>query len=285
MKLQQIRNGLRERSRLWPSVVLAVFILAATTALRVARGDTPPELPPPSGGIHLDPITFATNVALGDLAEQREAQAQENARQTALAGTPVSKATFVFPTSPPLPTLEAPEVGILQHPILPSGWTQLYSIVNGWSGVLDGNYITVYSGSKAENPGGGIWDTGLQEQGMVKVDATSLNAGGGRVDELTGDYLTPYRCGPLRVVAEQSNGEIKLLLVSTRVPSWFRFNVTTRVWEDAGIVVHDAGKDTYVPSTPPCSALPPIPRPIVETPTTPSIQTPTVSEPMGQPVP
>lgn len=260
MRSHQLNKKVNKSSNLLFSIGLIAGLLLLVLVTQGVKGDTPPDLPPLTGPTPVDLVTLATNIAAGDEAEQRDEQAQQNARLTALAGTPVDKSNFVPPTSPPFPSPEPLPIGISQHPQA-AGLNMMYSIRNAWTGLIGGNYLTVYAGSKAYNPGGGVWDVGIREQGMVKIQAVSSNGYGERVDSLGGDYLTPYMCGPVQVVAEEigDDGQTRLLLVSTSRPSWFRFNLTSRSWDNFGVVVSGGGPDRYIRVTPPCAVLTPVP--------------------------
>ncbi len=206
--------------------VAAIALLLVVLFTQQARGDSSPDNPMPSGPTPVDMQTFATNVAKTDAAEQADQQRMVSAQQTVLAGTPFDKSSQILPTVPPQPVQGAPETGITGRPILPPGWSQMYSISNAWSQIINGNFIIACAGSKADNPGGGVWDAGIQQQGMVKIDAYSSNGTGPRVDSLVGDYLTPTRTGPVQITAY--NGTC-LTLLSTNNTT-YQFDVATRQW-------------------------------------------------------
>lgn len=190
----------------------------------------------------------------GDVAYLEGLEATEIAAMTAIPTAPKD-----LPTLEPVPDVAWPS-GIIESGLAPLPG-EFYSIQNRWQDLIGDNHIQVYAGIRREDP----------LQGLVLVSMTPLDP------TLASEgvwYLTPYKCGPVRIALEERDeGGIKLLLVSTTLPSWFRFNVTSRAWENFGIVISGGGPDRYVRVTPPCASVPPVP----------PVSTPTLMQPPGTP--
>lgn len=221
----------------------------------------------------MDQQTLEDNIAFKNAAEQESSSSQ----QAAQSGTPASKDPALFPIQSAW-TPEPLKVGITD--IIGSrlsGWGSTYNLTNKWRGISGGIDTVVYAGNlKHNNQEGGVQAPTIPEQGLLIVRSWPSGQ-----DPTTDTYESPYRCGPLRIVAEGPTAVANrliigghLLLVSTTMPSWFEFDVDDRQWYSFGIEYQPS---LYVPADPPCPLAPtappttplPPPPPVPTTPPTP----------------
>jgi hypothetical protein len=214
----------------------------------------PPPLPTPTiDGPFMDQATVDRNMAL-----KWQAIADEEAEYQASKNGPYGSTNPAdYPPIQDYPT-PVPELGVLDYsgPEEP-GWGALFDLNNSWLRPVNGDATWVMAGSRVEQVNG---VQVVPEQGLVIVRTAPSD----RTRPIHVQYYdTPYRCGPLRVVAEGPTtigGRLiiggHILLVSTTMPSWFEFDVNDHTWYEFGVEYQPS---LYMPADPPCPLAPPVP--------------------------
>jgi hypothetical protein len=198
----------------------------------------------------MDQETVDRNMDLKWQAIQEEEAEYEASKNGPYGST--SPADYPAPETYPTPV---PELGVLPYsgPSL-AGWGSLYDLNNSWQRPINGDATMVMAGSRIKKVNG---VQAVPEQGLVIV--RTMPADRTRPPHFQ-YYNSPYRCGPLRIVAEGPTtvgGRLivggHLLLVSTTLPSWFEFDVRDGSWYAFGIEYQPS---LYVPADPPCPLSP-----------------------------
>lgn len=222
--------GAARRKRVLSAILVAclIVIVAATLFSFSASGS----------GIGIQPAADPT-VRAGQATKEAEDRAWEQLSQDARAGklgTPppkdVQSAAAHQQLPMPIETVAAqtvPNTGPIQFPqSLRSGWGSKYHLTTTWTGTLktNGQKVTVYTGSKADERGtGDAKSWGPVEQGVVIVDdrGTGPTEGRGR---LGGTYLSPTRTGMLTIVAVDGS----CLDLQSSDGTRYAFEVATQIW-------------------------------------------------------
>lgn len=245
--------------------LVAVFTAIVVISLATQVPSSPPPLrylsslvPTPTVFPFMD--QQAVKQSLAD--KQAQQQADDERYQAALNGPQGSKDLASAPTNIPW-TPNPPQYGIFDNPgPLPAGSGSVYDFVNRWHGLVNDLSTHVLAGAALEaNAFGAPTD---DSQGVVVVERFTDTYVSGAAQE---EYRSPYRCGPLKVIAEgpvtigtSKYGSYRvvagghLLLVSTTLPSWFEFDVANRVWTGYGVRISAGSNEVYQDADLPCAA-------------------------------
>jgi hypothetical protein len=200
------------------SIVLIAALMLGILSTQAVRGSDP-DWAPDSDMMARGPIADRTTVARSMAEKTALAQDEEANLQAARNGPPGSK----DPNYRPLPSTPVPvPTGILDNFSLPSGWGSVYRIKSVWQQFVNGDRVTVYAGSIADDPVRGRWDT--SEQGVINV---MVFPSGADASPTSAAYLSPTRSGALVITSAQGT---VLTLTTADGSATFTFDVSTRTW-------------------------------------------------------
>jgi hypothetical protein len=250
-------------------LVVGGMLMAAWVVMELRRN----ELPVPSAQVAVkssasatptepeSPIMGQETVEANMKLKWQAIEEEEADYRTALA-EPTSSKVMPTPDFGEEPTPDPPETGISLAFSLPAGDSAIHQFGNAWKGYVNGAYTKVLAGA--------VWDypqshwASPPDQGIVQVWTPPRS-----IAPIIETYETPYRCGPLEVISEDSH---RLLLASTSTLTWFEFDVESRTWTRYGVVDSTNGQPVYREAEPPCAKqgeIPPMPTVPLPVPTTP----------------